>query len=108
MEKEMTDTKPTIDEQIAYLNQYYKGGTIDTILASLEELKRIREVHVPEFTLDQFNRAAEIVGPMDGYDGSSPDADHFNWLNAILRAAGEQKSHYCEGMAEYQDAKEVK
>lgn len=46
------------------------------------------QVVVPEFTIDQFNRAAIIVGTMDGYEGASPDADHFNWLNAMLRAAG--------------------
>jgi hypothetical protein len=48
-------------------------------------------VVVPEFTIDQFNKAAEIVGTMEGYEGESPDSDHFVWLNAMLRAAKETK-----------------
>jgi hypothetical protein len=49
--EEMTDTKPTIDEQIAFEKNILPiaaGGMHQAILASLEELKRIREVQVPE------------------------------------------------------------
>ncbi len=45
----MTDTKPTIDEQIAHFKQWYTGNPKnDAILASLERLKRIQSAEMPE------------------------------------------------------------
>ena len=46
----MTDTKPTIDEQIAFEKNILPiaaGGMHEAILASLEELKRIHDAKMP-------------------------------------------------------------
>ena len=43
----MTDTKPSLDEQIDYVHGLVLCDETDAILASLEELKRIREAEMP-------------------------------------------------------------
>ena len=44
----MTDTKPSLDEQIAFIRPFitgiHHGERFESILASLEELKRIKEL----------------------------------------------------------------
>ena len=74
------------------------GKFIDDIAESHERLERElaaarqRDTVVVPFSVDLFNKCAVIVGTMDGYDGQSPDADHFNWLNAMLTAAKESSN----------------
>jgi hypothetical protein len=58
---EMTDTKPTIDEQIAYLKKHIDDDCTRTdiaILASLERLKQIESAEMPEQPF-----VISIIGP---------------------------------------------
>jgi len=97
-------TEPTIDGQIAYLRQFYKGGTIDAILASLEELKRIKSVKVPEYP--EFWRLIDEGGTVvskEDYDTlldllrrESADAKHYREKSDMLSDAAFQSEERAE------------
>jgi hypothetical protein len=127
LEVEMT----TIDEQIAWANDLVSDLRMPhrlrfmhkAILASLKELKRIQSAEIGGKTLDNDNELLREARELLNEDWCGTSADSIgskliSRINAHLASAEASQpasqpdcvmvptTHYCEGMAEYQDAKE--
>jgi hypothetical protein len=109
----MTDTKPTIDEQIAYAQQLVNDGKYleyaRGIFASLERLKAIDAVQVPdepdwvtEFRSDHFPAATDtslqiyIDTLRDLLKRESADAKHYREKSDLLSDAAFQSEERAE------------
>lgn len=86
----MTDTtEVTIEEQIAYMRQFYRGGTTDAIFASLLELQRIQKAERPE-PHAEFMRVVESLA-RQGSGLNQWIVDHIDALSAYAdRMAAER------------------